>query len=544
MEKSCEHKMPFMQRCCEMNIGRVANVLMMVLAFMAAILSAGWASEGPEVTRLGMNLTGPADWSSELPFTDVFRISRAWVSQRDGAGWGEGPELALDEYGWVRQLEPGCSAETVLCCIDGGHYPSGIYTVYYDGNGEMTFSGAAVFREQVQSGVIRINVDASRGAIFLCIRKTDPDDPIRRIRVMMPGCDDEFDTDGRLNFDRLWNPAFLQRWRGITVLRYMDWMQTNGSTVSSWEQRPSLDDATWSGGIPLEVMCDLSNRLKADPWFCIPHRADDGYIRQSAVEAKRLVAPERRIYVEYSNEVWNSQFAQHRYAADQGVALKLAEKAWEAAWRYTGVRSRQIFAIWYEEFGAESPKRLVRVLASQAANPYVSEQILSADDAGRFADSLAIAPYMSHNIPESDATRVAAGGLDGIFEHLTTTGLPEAIDWMKVQKEVADHWNLSLICYEAGQHLVGVTGGENNEELTRLLHAANRDPRMGLAYTEYYRAWQECGGGLLCHFSSTSVWSKWGSWGIAEFMDDTPGSIPKFQATLEWARSLGQSIFL
>ena len=55
--------------------------------------------------RLGMNLSGPADWNTELPFVDVFRLSRAWISQRRGSGWGEAPPLELDECGWVKHLE-------------------------------------------------------------------------------------------------------------------------------------------------------------------------------------------------------------------------------------------------------------------------------------------------------------------------------------------------------------------------------------------------------------------------------------------------------
>ena len=89
--------------------------------------------------RLGMNLSGIADWNTELPFFDVFRMSRPWVSQRKGAGWGQGPKLDLDEHGWVKRLEPDCWAETLMCTIEGGHYPSGEYIVLYDGEGEIDF---------------------------------------------------------------------------------------------------------------------------------------------------------------------------------------------------------------------------------------------------------------------------------------------------------------------------------------------------------------------------------------------------------------------
>ena len=33
----------------------------------------------------------------------------------------------------------------------------------------------------------------------------------------------------------------------------------------------------------------------------------------------------------------------------------------------------------------------------------------------------------------------------------------------KQQKKVADKYGLKLVAYEGGQHMVGVTGGENNE---------------------------------------------------------------------------------
>lgn len=32
--------------------------------------------------RMGINLAGPADWNTELPFVDVFRMSRPWISQK------------------------------------------------------------------------------------------------------------------------------------------------------------------------------------------------------------------------------------------------------------------------------------------------------------------------------------------------------------------------------------------------------------------------------------------------------------------------------
>jgi hypothetical protein len=105
---------------------------------------------------------------------------------------------------------------------------------------------------------------------------------------------------------------------------------------------------------------------------------------------------------------------------------------------------------------------------------------------------------------------------------------------MRTQKAVADKYRLKLLCYEAGQHLVGVGGGENNEALTRLFIAANHHPRMGAIYTRYMDAWRELGGDLMAIFSSIAASSKWGSWGLLEGADETIS--PKFDAVTAWNR--------
>jgi hypothetical protein len=244
--------------------------------------------------------------------------------------------------------------------------------------------------------------------------------------------------------------------------------------------------------------------------------------------------------------VWNSQFGQHRYAAERGAELKLADKPWEAAWRYTARRSVEIFAIWDEEF--EKHDRLVRVLSSQAANSYISQQITAWEDAGKRADVLAIAPYISMNIPEEGdgltSKIVETWTIDQFLEHVASKALPMSIRWMQENRRVAETYGLKLVCYEAGQHFVGIGGAENNEKLTKLLHAVNRHPRLGDIYDRYYAAWESTGGDLLCHFSSVGQWSKWGSWGLLEYADEPVDAVPKCRATMAWAKKLGQKVNL
>jgi hypothetical protein len=496
--------------------------------------------QAPEpAPALGMNLNGPADWNTELPFVDVFRLSRAWISQREGQPWGQGPTLKLDPHGWVTELEPGCWAETPLCTIDGGHYPGGRYTVLYDGEGTLEFWNAAAVASR-QPGRIAIDVDPAKGAIWLRLKATDPQNYLRNIRVVMPGFEETYQENP-------FHPTFLDRWRGVACFRFMDWMLTNGSRVSEWSERPTLDDATCTTrGVPLELMIDLCNRQQADAWFCMPHLADDDYVRNFARMVSERLDPALKAYVEWSNETWNGMFPQTRYAGDEGLKLGFAEKHWEAAWRYTAYRSVQVFRIWEDVFGGT--ERLVRVLPTQAANPYVSERIVEFQDAWKHADALAIAPYISCNVPlqgeRLNTAVVEKWTVDEALDYMENTALPNSIEWIRGQKEVADRYGLRLVGYEFGQHMVGVHGGENNEAVTKLLHAANAHPRIGEIYAKYYNAWVAAGGDLAAYFSSVGRWSKWGSWGIMQHYDDDPAAGPKFMSTMGWAKSLGQPVSL
>lgn len=483
--------------------------------------------------RLGINLSGPADWNSELPFLDAFRLSRPWISQREGAEWGKGPELSLDEHGWVQRLEAGCFVETTMMTDCPGAVPLGQWTVLYQGRGTIQFSGASLETISSEPGKIVIHVKQSNG-FFLQVRETDASDYIREIQVLPPGI-----TAAQVKSNP-WNPRFLSRWQGMSCLRFMDFAHTNNSNQKNWSQRPKLKDATWAGSIPIEMMCDLANRLSAEPWFCIPHEADDEYVTKFASLVKKELKNDQRVWVEYSNEVWNGQFAQHRYAADQGLELGFAKEPWEAAWRYTAHRSVEIFKIWERVFGGT--KRLCRVLPSQAANSYVSEQICSFNDAFKQADCLAIAPYISFNITPGESERVIELGLDGVLQQMETSKLKECIEWMQSQKMVADNHNLKLVCYEAGQHMVGIQGAENNDDLTKLFQEANKHPRMGTVYTKYLNAWKEVGGDVLCAFSSVSNWSKWGSWGMMQHNLESITDYPKFEASLRWAAQQGQKV--
>ena len=85
----------------------------------------------------------------------------------------------------------------------------------------------------------------------------------------------------------------------------------------------------------------------------------------------------------------------------------------------------------------------------------------------------------------------------------------------------------ALVAYEAGQHLVGHGGAENDEPLDELFHAANRHPRMKTLYLDYLAGWKQNGGTLIAIFSSLGTYSKWGSWGLMEYHGQPADEAPK-----------------
>jgi hypothetical protein len=502
---------------------------------------------------IGTNLAPLSDWSSETTSVDMFKASRMWFSGSEQQ-WEDTDRLDLDEHGWVRSLRPGQVARTIMAS-NGAHYPTGKYQVIYDGEGtiEYMFSGTTDRVESDGSGRHVLDVGTGTGGISLTIVETDPDDYIRNIRVVMAGgvcdrddtrwCDDEHPCDqgscSRFEdnyHEQLFYPEFLASSRDYGVLRVMDWMRTNDSTQRSWADRPKPSDASWSHkGVPLEVMVELANRTGRDPWFNMPHMADDEYMENFAAYVRDHLAPGLKVYVEYSNEVWNSLFPQASYAAERGRAEGLGPSEFEAQMLFYARRATEMNQIWGRVFGAQSD-RLVRVMASQAGNAWVSTILLNSPDAARNTDALAIAPYFGSDLGNPEMSpRVESMDLEALFSELRTAAVPEAVASVAEHAAVANAHSVELIAYEGGQHLAGVADAADNEAINRLFDAANRDPRMRDLYADYLAGWRKNGGHLFVHFTSCGLPDKYGRWGAREWLQQPRSEAPKLDAILEFA---------
>lgn len=494
------------------------------------------AQESPANTGndfLGINLSGIADWSTEYPFVDMFKSSRPWISQKNGADWGQGGELDLTPEGWVASLQPEQFAETLMFSADPSMAQGmdGEYTILYDGEGEIAFRGSNVSILSNESGRMVVSARPTEGAIFLQIVETNPDNPLRNIRFLMAATEATYETQP-------FNPLFLERIGRFSTLRFMDWMMTNDSTMIEWEDRPLPTDATYAlRGVPVEVMVNLANTLHSDVWFNMPHAASDDYVMQFATYVRDHLDPQLDIYIEFSNETWNGQFQQANYVMDQGMALNLAEgdRFWSGL-KFHSQRAVEMFAIWEQVFGGT--ERLVRVLASQAANAWTAEQVAIWQDAFQHADAIAIAPYFSCDDPANPGTidAITALSVDELLDRQQANVIEGGCAYQYVVNNlsVTQQFDLDLIAYEGGQHLAGYGGSENNDQLTALFIAANRHPRMGEIYEQYLHTWLDLGGGTFMIFTDVSQPSMFGSWGILEYLTQDPAEAPKYQALINF----------
>ena len=533
-------------------LGRTAIALLVGLAAFAGLRwgldsTAAPAGGGPGFQErlrspIGTNLELLSYWSPQVPFVDVMKSSSEWFSG-DTKDWGGGAPLDLDADGWVRALRPGQVARKLTLREFGDRYPGGRYLVRYKGEGKLNFGFAAKVVSQ-KRGEMVIEVTPNDGGVYLWIEATNAGDYLREIEIIMPGgiCEgDPFkhvagavDCRSRRylsfadNRHLLFYPVFLERLRGYSVLRFMDWMHTNSSPVATWAQRTPLTYSTWARptGAPVEVMIALANLAGAHPWFTLPHQADEAYARSLAHMVKETLDPALGVYVEHSNEVWNSVFSQYGYlsklAKTQGLELS----------KYHALRTRNLAAVFKAELGAE---RVVSVLGGQAANPWVATSGLDYLK-GRFGaaalgiDAVAIAPYFGVSPTPAEAGQFTSMTMDQFANYVRTKVFPRESAHMANHRALAKKYGLRLLAYEGGQHMVGVAGAEGNGALNRLFDNFNRDPRTKQLYLDYLAIWKREGGELFVHFNDVSRYTKHGRWGALEYVAQPRAESPKFDA--------------
>ncbi|MEQ9261288.1 MAG: hypothetical protein RIG84_19540 [Roseovarius sp.] len=547
-----------------------------LLVLIAALLSlpAALAAQPAAGAPLAMNLSRVNDWSAQQPFIDVMKTARPWIGHEPGR-WGgvEMEELAerglLDEAGWPTSIPGDLSSIGTLILTDlpeGASAYAGRYVLRFEGQGIVEVSGAAT-NKRYGEGEVSFDFEPG-GMVILKIQRSDPrgtGDYVRNITVVR---EDHAEAWAR---GEVFNPAWLAYLDGFEAIRFMNWMQTNDSTQESWAGRPKPGDFSYAWrGVPAEVMIALANRLGAAPWFNMPHLAGPDYSRAFALLTLEQLDPALRVYVEYSNEVWNWQFDQTEWAAEKARARWGQE---HRGHQFYGMRAAEVAQAWAEVWAGER-ERLVNVIATQTGWLGLEEGILEAplwveEDPGANLpphasfDAYAVTGYFGYElgtderretvrgwIRESEKlaeAEAAAQGLTGEartayleahqFDAATGWAAQELLDGgmtgeaknsltdllariLPYHAEVAEAYGLDLVAYEGGTHVAGVGRQVDDDTLTAFFTHLNYTPEMAALYERLLAGWPELGGGLFAFYSDVLVPTKWGSWGHLRHLGD------------------------
>ena len=563
----------------------IKKLVLMVLTTLSLSIIQTASARYSENPKLGINVGDLGKLSSSIPFTDIFKISRGWFTSCEfdwKAGQAIDPGctrqtslntreqdiLQLDGNGWVRAL-PSPQEQPTFTSVTStwrltDHFPTGRYVVLYEGEGTMKISGDLRMGYQTQ-GHIEFDLLSPKRNLRLQITRTDPrrnGNYIRNIRIVP--------KKNELNYQRqVFNPDYIARIRDMQSLRFMPWSNPRSNETAEWKERATIGTTHYTStkGVPIERMIDLANAMNASPWLSVPYKASDDYMQKYARLVKNRLRKNQTVYIEYSNEVWNSIFPAATYAA------RKADSLWKHPYPKVAAGKRRVLlsANWYakrsvemcnifkREFGGQR-NRVKCVVGSLNSVPWVGKEILDcplwkeANGCGRHIDAYGIGPYFGDYIARKENratvkswTRDADGGKSRLFQEILHGGMlengPKGGSMMRLRdqifanKKLADKYGLELLAYEAGQHLIRYDPPHTVEDpaVLNLFMSVQKDPRMKQAYQQYLNTWAQGGGGLMLHFYGIGQPEPKNFFGMLDHLQQP--STPKFQALMEYLGS-------
>jgi hypothetical protein len=442
------------------------------------------------------------------------------------------------------------TADFDLFVLDGEYIKEtggfqGVYTLYFNGEADVEAEGGALRNQRYDSAgnltTAQLVVSDPYPSIWFNFRNTRrtaesaAGTGVTGLRLMRP-----IQIGGSESYppDAVFTAEFLAIHDRGEVLRFMDFTATNGNIQRRWNDRNTPDDLTffsgqadgywWQGvGAPWEYAILLANTLDKDIWVNIPTLADDDYVANLADLLARTLEPERRIYVEYSNEIWNFGFPQWEQvtklvdadlAADPRTSIDfdglvrsgVPETDYGVGVpRYWARRILQISGIFRARFGgAAMPARVRPLFETQAAwQHWLATGLLFLDAYYNNGDGAAhsihprpISDYLwggggsgyVHGMPEGLADDPTAT-VDDIFAAYEKAW-PEQYRTMAADVYWLSAFGLKRVAYEGGTGLDDFAGIES------AVQKAQRDPRMEAVYRKNVDVFFEAGGDLYVTF--------------------------------------------
>ena len=555
------------------------RLILILMTLLWPLAAAAQVDVAPREGRraLALNLAEVVGWSTELPFIDAMRNATRWIGHLPGQ-WGGLDEAALfeagvlDENGWptgVPRTARRLSTSVLVDLPAGMTSTAGRWYATWEGTAYLGFSGAA---RNVRFGdnAASFDFEPGNGGVIIEFNRGS----VRNLRVVHERNLQAF-ADGAV-----FNPDWLARVGDAEQFRFMDWMLTNNSEVSTWDQRARVADYSWARrGVPLEIMIQLANDTGAEPWFTLPHLADDDYVAQFALMVHDGLRPGLRGWFEFSNEIWNWSFAQADWAEQAAQARWNRDWAWV---QYGAVRAAEVMRI-IDDVYADAPERRVRVLGLFTGWLGLENDMLEAPDfvaedptnrpPYEFFDAVAVTGYFSSELHTEEKLPMIRGWLaqsradaesraddlgltgDARDAYLAETRFDMALDLagrdlldgsvsgnpensvrdlidrtLTYQAAVARSYDLALVMYEGGTHVTVRPEAQDDADLVAFFTALNYSAQMGDLYRALIAGWKTLTDAPFSAYIDIGQPSVWGSWGALRHLDD---SNPRWDALME-----------
>jgi len=493
---------------------------------LTCAVSAAPVANTAVLPHLGANLPPITDYSFTPVYANLLHQARKFGSAT--APWDEAAALGPDgwpsgDFGVVLMI--GASKTT-------GN--AGIYHLSFDGKAQVAAAASSAKVQNLTYGTrchcsrAEIVMPSGEDQLMLSFTATGPG--IKNVKLLRPGYD--------VNHPSLFTQPFLAHIARFKTLRFMDWLRTNNNAVTSWATRaaPATTHYASKAGVPWEHIVALANQTGQDIWINVPVAADDDYMLQLAKLFKASLNARSKIYVEYSNEVWNGGFAQNKTnrllaieELQRNPASPLAydgkQKPDLIAYRRVAQRLKQISDIFRSVYGDAAMMNTIRpVLSSQVVQPITAQiglDFLAAvyGPPRHYFYAIAGAPYF--NLGKQQATE----GLtpDQVLDAMrdSVRDLPK-VNALEANRALASWYGLKFLAYEGGADTFGPGSLAAKK-------AANLDPRMRELCVDYLTRWYQQGGEMLMWFTAgAGNWdTRYGSWELTT--DLSLASAPKIQ---------------
>jgi hypothetical protein len=364
---------------------------------------------------------------------------------------------------------------------------------------------------------------------------------------------------------------FINKISPFSTLRFMDTLNvTNDTSIQNWSQRtwPSSGSRFQAGGMAYEDIIAFANQTGKAIWINIPVAATDDYVcrlarllRYGEPSDKSNSAcsttaagngtetplnPNITVYVELSNEIWNSSFEEWNQlycwangAAPSGHDCPAGPTPTSAMGR--AALASSFFINWNSSqndpygkgllYGIFLTKRnhdiFAQVFGSQAGQvkivynaqawgsgsySYYFPFFQAAYGAiGSYIPVYAFAPYLSlSNSADISSTNTIFSDLNAVLADTSSNGLGAILS---SNIAVAQQFGMTPAAYEGGQSLTGNT---------TTVCQAQSDARMKSLYQSYFNLWAQKAGAstLFNHYSFVGDCGSYGQWGALVLQSD------------------------